>query len=116
MPRRSRRCYLPGAPGSARRSQRARPERYGQDERPRPSGFLVSFHAASISEARCCAAGDRVRHRQHPEIGLLLTTGTVASAKLARPRLPKGAVHQYVPLDDRICGGYLKHWQPDWQS
>ena len=45
---------------------------------------------------------------------LLLTTATVTSAKLARTRLPKGAVHQYVPLDNQgYVQRFLHHWRPD---
>src|SRR5262249_28899600 len=41
-------------------------------------------------------------------------TGTITSAKLARARLPKGAVHQYVPLDNQdYVRRFLAHWRPD---
>ena len=91
-----------------------RPERYGQASVPRPSGFLVWFHAASVGEANAVLPVIDAITAEHPEIGLLLTTGTVTSAKLARARLPKGAVHQYVPLDNQdYVRRFLKHWQPD---
>ena len=91
-----------------------RPERYGEASVPRPSGFLVWFHAASVGEANAVLPVIDAITAEHPEIGLLLTTGTVTSAKLARARLPKGAVHQYVPLDNQdYVRRFLKHWQPD---
>lgn len=91
-----------------------RPERYGEASVPRPSGFLVWFHAASVGEANAVLPVIDAIASEHPEIGLLLTTGTVTSAKLARARLPKGAVHQYVPLDNQdYVRRFLKHWQPD---
>ena len=91
-----------------------RPERYGEASVPRPSGFLVWFHAASVGEANAVLPVIDAIAAEHPEIGLLLTTGTVTSAKLARARLPKGAVHQYVPLDNQdYVRRFLKHWQPD---
>jgi 3-deoxy-D-manno-octulosonic-acid transferase len=91
-----------------------RPERYGEASLPRPSGFLVWFHAASVGEANAVLPVIDAIAAEHPEIGLLLTTGTVTSAKLARARLPKGAVHQYVPLDNQdYVRRFLKHWQPD---
>jgi 3-deoxy-D-manno-octulosonic-acid transferase len=91
-----------------------RPERYGEASMPRPSGFLVWFHAASVGEANAVLPVIDAIAAEHPEIGLLLTTGTVTSAKLARARLPKGAVHQYVPLDNQdYVQRFLKHWQPD---
>ena len=45
---------------------------------------------------------------------LNITTATVTSAKLARVRLPKGALHQYVPLDNQgFVRRFLHHWRPD---
>jgi len=91
-----------------------RPERYGEASVPRPSGFLVWFHAASVGEANAVLPVIDAIAAEHPEIGLLLTTGTVTSAKLARARLPKGAVHQYVPLDNQdYVRRFLEHWQPE---
>ena len=81
---------------------------------PRPSGFLVWFHAASVGEANAVLPVIDAIAAEHPEISLLLTTGTVTSAKLARARLPKGAVHQYVPLDNQdYVRRFLEHWRPD---
>src|SRR4029077_5752648 len=91
-----------------------RPERYGEASVARPPGCLVWFHAASVGEANAVLPVIDAIAAEHPEIGLLLTTGTVTSAKLARARLPKGAVHQYVPLDNQdYARRFLKHWQPD---
>jgi 3-deoxy-D-manno-octulosonic-acid transferase len=91
-----------------------RAERYGEASMPRPSGFLVWFHAASVGEANAVLPVIDAIAAEHPEICLLLTTGTVTSAKLARARLPKGAVHQYVPLDNQVyVRRFLEHWQPD---
>ena len=47
-------------------------------------------------------------------LGVLMTTGTVTSARLLAERLPEGALHQYVPVD-RIAyvRGFLNHWRPD---
>jgi 3-deoxy-D-manno-octulosonic-acid transferase len=91
-----------------------RAERYGEASMPRPSGFLVWFHAASVGEANAVLPVIDAIATEHPEISLLLTTGTVTSAKLARARLPKGAVHQYVPLDNQdYVRRFLEHWRPD---
>ena len=91
-----------------------RAERYGEASMPRPSGFLVWFHAASVGETNAVLPVIDAIAAEHPEIGLLLTTGTVTSAKLARARLPKGAVHQYVPLDNQdYVRRFLEHWRPD---
>ena len=49
-----------------------------------------------------------------PGINILVTTGTVTSARMLADRLPKGAVHQFVPVD-RIAyvRRFLDHWKPD---
>jgi 3-deoxy-D-manno-octulosonic-acid transferase len=91
-----------------------RPERYGQASSPRPSGFLAWFHAASVGEANAVLPLIDAIATEHPEIRVLLTTGTVTSAQLARARLPQGAVHQYVPLDNQAyVQRFLVHWRPD---
>jgi 3-deoxy-D-manno-octulosonic-acid transferase len=91
-----------------------RPERYGEASVARPSGFLAWFHAASVGETNAVLPVIEAIFADHPEIILLLTTGTVTSAKLARARLPKGAVHQYVPLDNQdYVRRFLEHWRPD---
>jgi len=91
-----------------------RSERYGESSTPRPTGFLAWFHAASVGEANAVLPVIDAIAAEHPQIRLLLTTGTVTSAKLARARLPQGAVHQYVPLDHQAyVQRFLDHWRPD---
>jgi 3-deoxy-D-manno-octulosonic-acid transferase len=91
-----------------------RPERYGEASLPRPAGFLAWFHAASVGEANAVLPVIDAIARGHPDVGVLLTTGTVTSAKLARARLPKGALHQYIPLDHQAyVQRFLSHWRPD---
>ena len=91
-----------------------RPERYGLSSAARPAGFLAWFHAASVGEANAALPVIDSIAADHPEVRLLLTTATVTSAKLARTRLPKGAVHQYVPLDNQgYVQRFLHHWRPD---
>lgn len=90
------------------------PERYGIASGPRPPGFLVWFHAASVGETN--AALPLIEHivKARPDIRVLLTTATVTSARLARTRLPQGAIHQYVPLDRSVyVERFLDHWRPD---
>ncbi|ODS00784.1 hypothetical protein AUC68_14550 [Methyloceanibacter methanicus] len=91
-----------------------RPERYGVASSPRPDGFLVWFHAASVGEAN--AALPLIEHiaETRPDIRILLTTATVTSARLARTRLPEVAIHQYVPLDRTgYIERFLDTWRPD---
>jgi 3-deoxy-D-manno-octulosonic-acid transferase len=90
------------------------PERYGLASAPRPSGFLIWFHAASVGEVNAALPVIDAIATTRPELRILLTTATVTSARLARVRLPKGAMHQYVPLDRQgYIKRFLQHWRPD---
>jgi 3-deoxy-D-manno-octulosonic-acid transferase len=91
-----------------------RPERYGLASAPRPSGFLVWFHAASVGETNVALPVIDAIAAERPEVRILLTTATVTSARLAQARLPRGALHQYVPLDIQgFVQRFLQHWRPD---
>ncbi len=91
-----------------------RPERYGVATAPRPQGFLAWFHAASVGEANAALPVIEAITAERPEIRLLLTTATVTSARLARTRMPKGVLHQYVPFDIQVfMQRFLRHWRPD---
>ena len=52
---------------------------------------------------------------QRPSLSVLVTTGTVTSARLLATRLPEGrAWHQYVPVDRlAYVRRFLDHWRPD---
>ena len=87
-------------------------ERRGQASLPRPSGKLVWLHGASVGEAvSLLPFVERViRSGAHA----LVTTGTVTSAALLAQRLPRGAIHQYAPLDSPFyLRRFLRHWRPD---
>lgn len=91
-----------------------RPERYGFASAPRPPGFLAWFHAASVGEANAALPVIETIAAERPEVRMLLTTATVTSARLARTRLPKGVLHQYIPLDNQaFMQRFLDHWRPD---
>ena len=90
------------------------PERYGVASAPRPQGFLAWFHAASVGEANVALPVIAAITAERPEIRILLTTATVTSARLARTRMPKGVLHQYVPFDNQVfVQRFLRHWRPD---
>jgi len=91
-----------------------RSERYGRASAPRPKGFLAWFHASSVGEANAALPVIETIAAERSEVRMLLTTATVTSAQLARSRLPKNVLHQYVPLDNKsYVQRFLHHWRPD---
>jgi 3-deoxy-D-manno-octulosonic-acid transferase len=90
-------------------------ERSGHASRPRPPGPLVWVHAASVGEAvSMLSLIDRLLV-ERPRLSVLVTTGTVTSARLLAGRLPSGrAWHHYVPVDrPSSVRRFLAHWRPD---
>jgi 3-deoxy-D-manno-octulosonic-acid transferase len=87
-------------------------ERVGVASLERPEGRLVWLHGASIGES--LALLPLVERFIQRGVDVLVTTGTVASAKVVKARLPAGARHQYLPLDaPRFVERFLGHWRPD---
>ncbi|MFE0015654.1 lipid IV(A) 3-deoxy-D-manno-octulosonic acid transferase [Mesorhizobium sp. NPDC059054] len=87
-------------------------ERYGVASQPRPDGPLIWVHAASVGETN--AVVPLVRSILDYGVTVVLTTGTVTSAKLVAERLGERVIHQYVPLDLRpAVSRFLNHWYPD---
>ena len=90
-------------------------ERSGHAAHARPNGALVWVHAASVGEAvSILSLIDRLLV-ERPKLSVLVTTGTVTSARLLANRLPPGrAWHQYVPVDrPAAVRRFLQHWRPD---
>jgi 3-deoxy-D-manno-octulosonic-acid transferase len=87
-------------------------ERRGEAGMARPNGGLIWLHAASVGElASVLPLIERISSRG---VGVLVTTGTVTSSGLAEQRLPRGVLHQYVPVDVPFyVRRFLNHWQPD---
>ncbi len=90
-------------------------ERQGVASHARPPGPLVWVHAASNGEAvSMLSLIDRLLV-ERPALSVLVTTGTVTSARLLAHRLPADrAWHQYVPVDrPAYVRRFLDHWRPD---
>lgn len=87
-------------------------ERHGESTLDRPAGPLVWLHGASVGELNAVfPLIDRLRTQ---DIRVLVTSGTVTSAKVAKERLPEDVLHQFIPLDaPHFVGRFLNHWRPD---
>lgn len=91
-----------------------RGERLGYASLPRPAGPMAWVHAASVGEANAVLPLMSELLARRPDLELLLTTGTVTSARLLADRLPPRTRHQFVPLDAvAIVRRFLAHWRPD---
>ena len=89
-------------------------ERRGLTHAVRPPGPLLWIHAASVGEATAMLQLIESLLQTRPELEILVTTGTVTSARLLEDRLPPRARHQFVPLDlPAWIKRFLDHWQPD---
>ena len=93
------------------------PERWGEDASARPPGPLLWLHAASVGETMSVLPV--LAALAQANVQVLMTTGTVTSARLLDQRLPalrlEGQVrHRFVPLDvPAWAARFLDHWRPD---
>jgi 3-deoxy-D-manno-octulosonic-acid transferase len=87
-------------------------ERRGEAKIARPPGPLIWTHGASVGEMLALiplVEGLRARN-----FHVLVTSGTVTSARLAEERLPPGVVHQFIPLDaPSFTQRFIEHWRPN---
>jgi len=104
-------------------------ERRGIAAVPRPVGKLLWLHAASVGESLSALPLLEALRQARPTLSVLMTTGTVTSARLLAQRLGgHGArpemsgempaspwlTHQVAPLDVAAwCDRFLDHWRPD---
>ncbi len=89
-------------------------ERLGQTNHPRPKAPLAWVHAASVGESSSMLPLIEALLTRHPTLHILMTSGTVTSAELLAKRLPKRALHQYLPVDRTMyVNAFLDHWHPD---
>lgn len=89
-------------------------ERLGRAGLPRPEGPLVWLHGASVGESLSALPLIERLRESRPALAILVTTGTVTSARIMAERLPAGVLHQYAPLDLPVAvDRFLGHWRPD---
>jgi 3-deoxy-D-manno-octulosonic-acid transferase len=89
-------------------------ERKGEAGLARPEGKLAWIHAASVGEAQSTLILIDNLLKYNENINILVTTGTVTSAKMMAQKLPKRAFHQFYPLDHPDwTERFLDYWKPD---
>ena len=88
-------------------------ERLGHAGRARPGGQLIWIHGASVGETLAILPLiDALL--EEADRSVLVTSGTVTSAKLMAERLPPRALHQFAPVDaPSVTARFLDHWRPD---
>lgn len=108
------RAYLARRARAGKEDPARMSERYGQASASRPEGRLVWIHAASVGESLSMLSLIHRLAADWPGLNLMMTTGTVTSARILAARLPERVIHQFVPLDrGRWVRNFLDHWQPD---
>jgi 3-deoxy-D-manno-octulosonic-acid transferase len=109
--------YLLKRRSEGREDQLRFPERFGYASRPRPDGRLLWCHAASVGEAASVLVLINKIRALYPAMHILITTGTVTSARMLSDRLPPGVMHQYMPVDRMpYVTRFLDHWRPDFAT
>lgn len=89
-------------------------ERLGKPSKERPEGRLIWFHGASVGESVSMLPLINKILEADNQCHILVTTGTVTSAKIMAERLPERAFHQYIPIDIySYANSFMKHWRPD---
>src|SRR5947209_1787078 len=87
-------------------------ERLGIASHPRPDGRVVWMHGASIGE--CVSLLPCMDEFIARGFHVVVTSGSVGSARVLGERLPAGSVHQFFPLDVYPYAlRFLDHWRPE---
>ena len=107
-------AILRGRAARGREDEARMGERLGHASVARPAGPLVWLHGASVGEGlSLLPLIERLLAADAPPT-VLVTSGTVTSAKLLGARLPPGAIHQFAPVDTPGASRrFLDHWRPD---
>ncbi|MBA8820333.1 3-deoxy-D-manno-octulosonic acid transferase [Ochrobactrum sp. P6BS-III] len=104
--------YIAYRASRGKEERQRRGERYGKSAVARPQGPVIWAHAASVGES--VAITPLIESIAATGIHIVMTTGTVTSAKLVADQLGSKVIHQYAPLDlQPAVNHFLNHWKPD---
>lgn len=89
-------------------------EKFGFASMKRPQGKLIWIHAASVGETLSILKLVREIQSLYHDVQILVTSGTVTSARVVADKFPKTIIHQFAPMDfqDSVTR-FLDHWKPD---
>ena len=89
-------------------------ERFGHTRLSRPEGKIFWFHGASNGECLSFLSLIRRYQEEFPDAHFLITSQTLTSSELLKSKMPKRAMHQFIPLDNPwFVKRFLNHWKPD---
>ena len=89
-------------------------ERLGRSSLSRPDGQLAWLHGASVGEGLSLLPLVDGLRAAGPDLQILVTTGTRASAEVMAQRLPPSVLHQFAPVDTPdATARFIAHWRPD---
>ncbi|HJD55670.1 MAG TPA: lipid IV(A) 3-deoxy-D-manno-octulosonic acid transferase [Rickettsia endosymbiont of Pyrocoelia pectoralis] len=89
-------------------------ERFAIGKKRQNDSFLLWIHAASVGESMAALTLIHNISKLYPEIRFLVTSWTNSSAKILSAKLPKTAVHQFLPIDNIVFTKiFLEKWKPN---
>ncbi len=78
-----------------------------------PKGKLIWMHGASVGECLSMLSLIHCLLDKDPDLHIMVTSGTVTSAKIMQERLPKRAFHHYLPIDaPGFINRLIHHFHP----
>lgn len=88
-------------------------ERFGTPSKKRPTHKeIIWIHAASVGETISVLQIINILSH-NSKYSVLLTTGTVTSAKLIQNKLSKNILHQFIPVENYFAiRKFLNYWKP----
>lgn len=107
------RAYLQSRADKGKEDKARLKERFGVASVARPEGKLIWLHGVSVGESLSALTVAEYITSEWPEVTVLLTSSTPASADIIAKRLSNGIIHQYAPIDTpQAIEAFLAHWRP----